>query len=59
LREWLFYSRSGVGVGLTNYLGLGSGVGMGANNFLGVDLGVDFLLSVFFILLFYTLTEHP
>jgi hypothetical protein len=43
LREWLFHSPSGVGVGVTNYLGVGSGVGTGANNF----SGVDFLLSVF------------
>jgi hypothetical protein len=38
LREWLFHSRTGVGV--RNYLGVGTGVG--ANNLLRVDSGVDF-----------------
>jgi hypothetical protein len=61
LREWLFHSRLGVGVGVTNYSGVGSGVGtgVGANTFLRVDSRVDFLLSVFFVLLFDTPTGHP
>jgi hypothetical protein len=44
LREWLFHSRLGVGVGVTNYSGVGVGVGMGvgADNLSGVDSGVDF-----------------
>jgi hypothetical protein len=46
LQEWLFHSHSGVGVGETNYSGVGTGVE--ANNFSRVDSGVDFLLSVFF-----------
>jgi hypothetical protein len=29
LREWLFHSRSGVGVGVSNYSGVGSVVGTG------------------------------
>jgi hypothetical protein len=40
LREWLFYSQTGVGV--RNYLGVGVGTGVGSNNLLGVDSGVDF-----------------
>jgi hypothetical protein len=44
-------------VGVTNYSGVETGVG--ANNFSGVDSEVDFLFSVFFVLLFYTPTGHP
>jgi hypothetical protein len=42
LREWLFHSRTGVGVGVGNSSGVGGGVGMGvgANNLSGVDSGV-------------------
>jgi hypothetical protein len=44
LREWLFHSLTGVGVGVRNTLGVGVGVGtgVGVNNLLGVDSGVDF-----------------
>jgi hypothetical protein len=46
LREWLFNSRTEVG--MRNYLGVGSGLGSReqANHISGVDSGVDFLLSV-------------
>jgi hypothetical protein len=43
LREWLFHSQTGVGVGVRNSLGVVVGTGVGANNLLGVDSGVDFL----------------
>jgi hypothetical protein len=47
LREWLFHSRTGVGV--RNSLG----AGVGANNLLGVDLGVDFYCLNFALALAY------
>ena len=52
LREWLFRSQTGVGVGVRNSSGVGSGVGtgVGANNISGVDSGVDFLVSFCIIL---------
>jgi hypothetical protein len=61
MRQLLFHSRSGVGVGVTNYSGVVSGVGtgVGANNFSEVDLGVDFLFFYFFLLLCYTPAGHP
>jgi hypothetical protein len=40
LREWLFHSRTGVGV--RNSLGVGVGTGVGAHNLWGEDLGVNF-----------------
>jgi hypothetical protein len=60
-QEWLFHSRSGVRVGVTNYSGVGSrvGTGVGVNNFLGLDSGVDFLWSGFFCHSFCTPTGHP
>jgi hypothetical protein len=42
LREWLFHSRTGVGVRNSLGVGVGVGTGVGANNLFGVDLGVDF-----------------
>jgi hypothetical protein len=57
LREWLFHSRSGLGV--TNYSGVGSGVGVAEKKNSGVDYGVDFFCLYFFVLLFYTPTGHP
>jgi hypothetical protein len=39
-----FYSRSEVGVGVTNYSGVGVavGTGVGTDNLSGADLGADF-----------------
>jgi hypothetical protein len=42
LREWLFHSRTGVGVRNSSGVGVVVGMGVGANNLSGVDLGVDF-----------------
>jgi hypothetical protein len=42
LREWLFHSRTGVGVGVRNFSGVKVVTGVGVNNLLGVDSGVDF-----------------
>jgi hypothetical protein len=44
LPEWLFHSRTGVGVRNSSGVGVGVGVGtgVGANNLFGVDLGVEF-----------------
>jgi hypothetical protein len=57
LREWLFYSRTGVGVLVRNSSGVGSG--MGARHISGMDLGMDFLLAVFCIILKYKHIGHP
>jgi hypothetical protein len=42
LREWLFHSRTGVGVGVRNSSRVGVGTGVGPNNLSGVDLRVEF-----------------
>jgi hypothetical protein len=49
LREWLFHSGTGVGVGVRN----SSGVGVGANNLSGVDSKVDFYCLNFALALAY------
>jgi hypothetical protein len=42
LLEWLFHSKTGVGVGVRNSSGVGVGTGVGLNNLSGVDSGVNF-----------------
>jgi hypothetical protein len=50
LQEWLFCSQTGEEVGVINSLGVGSGVGLEKA---AKKMGVDFLLSVFCIILEY------